>query len=338
MRLHTVVCLLVAAAGAASPTLAQPLPTERQSNAFASMAAPAILPLGALPSAQLTEGLANVELILEGTQDQGIGTAALGWKRGSGQYRVKFSSPINKSTKEATPFDITQGLPLGATFEFTASNLLWAQASDQDLEDFRQLCRIERNVDSCDIGDLSPAGRQEARRLLRFDDVPMYIGATIAVTNQQFDYLDTLLAPQSEDHRSVAGTFRIGRFSETFGFAFASWSYQEQFRPGGASQEICLPLENTKGTACSESVIGAPEKKAASILAVELRRFFSRSFAIAPSVMWDAKSEVTSISVPIYFLRNAEGGLTGGLRSNYRSDRKSVTLSLFVGTTLTVTP
>jgi len=337
-RLPTVVFAFLGMAAAASPAQGQATASEVQNRAFSAMAAPSNLALGALTGAALDDNVTAFELILEGTQDGGVGAAAIGWKRGSAQYRAKFSSPVNKSAKEATPFDITEGLPTGANFEFTASNLLWAHATDEELEELTQLCRRELSRPSCDIGDLSAGGRAEMRRLLKYDDTPMYLGASVFVGQREFEFLDSSFAEQSEDHRNLSASFRIGAFSRTFGFGFLSWAYQEQHKPGSAARNLCLPLAGTTGLQCAETVLGPPTKQTSSIVAAELRHFFSGSLGVAPSVKRDFKAKVTSISLPLYFLRGKEGGLTGGVRSNWRSDTSSLSVSVFVGTSLTLTP
>ena len=176
------------------------------------------------------------------------------------------------------------------------------------------------------------------RRLLHSDDTPMYLGGSITVGQREFEFLDAAFAEQSEDHRNLSAAVRFGAFSETFGFGFLSWAYQEQYKPGGAAQDICLPLSGTTGLTCAERVLGAPTKQTSAILSAELRHFFSGSLGVAPSVKRDFKSDVTSISLPIYFLRNKDGGLAGGVRSNWRSDTSSLSFSVFVGTSLTLTP
>lgn len=60
--------------------------------------------------------------------------------------------------------------------------------------------------------------------------------------------------------------------------------------------------------------------------------------AIAPTVQHDAKKSVTTVIVPVYFLKAAKRSPIGGVRGNWRSDTHSVVLSLFVEVALQSPP
>lgn len=317
---------------------AQTSPSPRQEKALAAMAGPATLPLGALPGAGLSDDLSALEFDFEGTESDGVGTAALNLKRGSGQYRVRVSSPVRKATGEAVPLDLGDGLASGATFELTASNLRWTSPSDEDVQELINLCTAELSRPSCKIDELPAAARAEMRRLLHYDDTPMYLGASVLVSERAFDYLDASLAKQSDRRRDIIASARIGAFSETFGFGFFSVSYGEQSRPAAEPRELCQILEGTAAFACDTVILGSPVTSTTAVVSAELRHFFTPMFAIAPTVRHDWKSDVTSVSVPMYFLQNKQGGLTGGVRSTWRSDTESVSVVVFVGKAFTLTP
>jgi hypothetical protein len=87
-----------------------------------------------------------------------------------------------------------------------------------------------------------------------------------------------------------------------------------------------------------------PSVRAASVrsslparVTLEVRRRFS-AFALSPWIQYDAIGHVTAVGVPVYFLRSDKGSLNGGVRANWRSDTKAVTLSIFVGTVLGTVP
>jgi len=58
---------------------------------------------------------------------------------------------------------------------------------------------------------------------------------------------------------------------------------------------------------------------------------FTGGVAIAPTIQRDVKKGVTSVLIPVYFLKDAKGAPIGGLRGSWRSDTKAATLSLFIG-------
>jgi hypothetical protein len=183
-----VLAITVAVASAQAPDN----PSAEQRRAFSSLTAPGNLTLGALPGTDVTKASDSVaEVILEGTESQGVATAVVGWKRGSSQYRLKFTGPIQKATKQATLLMLEDGLPAGATAEFSLSNLYWAHATDAELAEFEQLCLEALKRTSCDIGDLPVSMRREARRLLRMDAMPLYMALTATGTRQTFDFRKT---------------------------------------------------------------------------------------------------------------------------------------------------
>ena len=160
----------------------------------------------------------------------------------------------------------------------------------------------------------------------------MFLGATASLSRKTFDYLDATLADQSEDHLSGSAVVRVGAFSRIFGFGFLSYAYEERWLAGGSPQNICRPIGVEDAFACGDAIRGAPTKKVGSVLGGELRRYFGAAIAVAPSLRYDFKNKVTAVAVPLYFLRNKDGSLTGGVRASWRSDTEAVKLLVFVGT------
>ena len=48
------------------------------------------------------------------------------------------------------------------------------------------------------------------------------------------------------------------------------------------------------------------------------------------TVSHDVRRGVTGIDLPVWVVRNAAGGLAGGIRFGYRTDARQLTASLFV--------
>ena len=69
-----------------------------------------------------------------------------------------------------------------------------------------------------------------------------------------------------------------------------------------------------------------------------MRRFFGPNVAISPSVQFDFKNDgVTEVAVPIYFIGSGTNA-TGGVRFNWRSDKKELTAVVFIGAALGLIP
>jgi hypothetical protein len=150
------------------------------------------------------------------------------------------------------------------------------------------------------------------------------------------DFLDTARVEQSVERTGGSLAVRIGAFSQTFGFGFLSFGYEQRYFAAGAPRNICHPIGGTDALECAEHVLGAPAQRIGAVIHGEVRRYLGSSLALSPSVSYNFKNEVTSIAVPMYFLRNTEGGLTGGIRGSWRSDTESVSLVVFIGTSFSL--
>jgi hypothetical protein len=98
--------------------------------------------------------------------------------------------------------------------------------------------------------------------------------------------------------------------------------------------QVCSPLGDTPSLQCGNRVLRAPSRTASEIVGGEVRKFLNRRFAISGRLHYDFKEEVTSLEVPLYFLRNSDGGLTGGVSIGWRSDTDALVASAFVGQVL----
>ena len=101
---------------------------------------------------------------------------------------------------------------------------------------------------------------------------------------------------------------------------------------------FCPPNpSNTAPVRCVTAAGGPPELNESLLLSAGVRhRFVNGSglsgFAIAPLLTYDALDDVVGVDVPVYFVPNSDGGLTGGVRFGYRSDRESeFSVGIFIG-------
>jgi hypothetical protein len=103
---------------------------------------------------------------------------------------------------------------------------------------------------------------------------------------------------------------------------------------GAPETEVCSPLTGTLSLQCGKRVLRAPFRQASEIIGGEVRKFFNSRFAITARLNHDLKDDVTGLEVPLYFVRNSDGGLTGGISIGWRSDTDAVIASAFVGQVL----
>ncbi|MFN0023748.1 MAG: hypothetical protein ACKVS5_07600 [Parvularculaceae bacterium] len=97
---------------------------------------------------------------------------------------------------------------------------------------------------------------------------------------------------------------------------------------------ICLPAVPGVAPTCVSGSPAAPARKESVIAYAELRKAFSIGefdFGVAPRVTRNFKTDATGVSVPVYYVPGAGGGLTGGVAVGWRDDTKDVTVGIFIG-------
>lgn len=300
---------------------------------------PANLGLGVVPgtTADGDKGSA-IQLILDASQKDKVGTIALGWKDGQGQFQLSLAAPVD-SSGEATPFSLL-GLPQGATAKFAANRLLWRGPSLSEQAQAVKLC-TDRGIAiaDCTVRKLRERNRDLAERfadLEHLNDVPWFFGGDVSLERATFKYLErSTLASKSEGHDALTVSGRVGFYSTAVGFVIGSYSYKDAYAAAGAATQVCQPITGTQGTRCDNAVLGAPQERQLHVVGLEVRRFMaSTAAAIAASIQRDLKKGITSVEVPVYFIRNATGTPVGGVRFGWRSDTKDLTAVAFVGAAL----
>jgi hypothetical protein len=115
-----------------------------------------------------------------------------------------------------------------------------------------------------------------------------------------------------------------------------SVSYQRAYE-AAEEQQVCPP-NSTDPADCVTTRTAAPTVNENLLVSAGLRHRFSTGLtlldlALAPIVTYDVIDHVWGVDVPVYFMPDADGNLTGGIRFGYRSDRANeFTIGAFVGT------
>jgi hypothetical protein len=99
-----------------------------------------------------------------------------------------------------------------------------------------------------------------------------------------------------------------------------------------ASQASLCPIPKSALTTCKTGPLGIPTETEQSVPYLEYRQRIGMGFAIAPIVNYDLRKSVLGISVPVYFISDSMGNLTGGLALGWRSDKSGLQLSVVVNT------
>jgi hypothetical protein len=218
----------------------------------------------------------------------------------------------------------------------------------------RANCRIRRERDHASPEDVAKCdterptsniiGRYASNRLREYNAMltpraPRDFGFEASVSVHDFDFIDPAsLAAQSDRKTqwSISGHytqyFRQSRTALSF-----SVGYERAYE--AADEEVFCPANpNNVIIRCVTASGAPPDLNESLLLSVGLRHHFAsdgilRHLAVAPTVTYDALDDVVGVDLPIYFLSNSEGTLTGGIRAGYRSDRDHrFSVGIFIGT------
>ena len=281
---------------------------------------------------------------LEGSAKSRVASGQLGVQIADLAVTVGASTPIGDSSEPATLADL-DGLRNKAS---GTAAVLWSHWAVRDigavLSDAcsRYAASIGQDVTKvdCDILALKRSTRPEARAALDAIVDRVRPGAAVfaavrgRIAPESFRYLTAALEERSEHRTSWSATASGGALFASGLMVMAAYTRQVAYEPGG-SRQICEPLGTDGALACAEHVIGPPVGAGRTHLAsVEARRFFGDNLALSPRVTYDVRRAVTGIQLPIYFLKAADGGLTGGVTLGWRSDSNAFVVSATVGAVL----
>ena len=105
------------------------------------------------------------------------------------------------------------------------------------------------------------------------------------------------------------------------------------------TQAVCTIEELKTKAACPIKVVGGPSGKTLAITEGEMRRYLAPvgplTIGIAGIVRRDWENKETAIEVPLYFVKDKDGGLTGGVSAGYiwspKDDVEGARFTVFIG-------
>ncbi len=168
------------------------------------------------------------------------------------------------------------------------------------------------------------------------------IDATIGIND--FEWFDRVaLSPREERRTDWSVAAHVVRYLPGSHTAFTgSVSYQRAFEAAD-EERVCPPGTTDPETDCPNMRTAGPTRNENLLLAVGVRHRITGAdgnlgnLAVAPIVTYDAIDSVFGVDVPIYYTPNDDGGLNGGIRFGYRSDRDNkFSAAFFVGTTFDI--
>lgn len=207
---------------------------------------------------------------------------------------------------------------------------------------FDKLTKEEKAV-AClalQIGPHCTRGRFRAVTLLQpfltttqFSATQTFFGISATVGRKRFEYLaEGTLVDRAANHNNWSASAHAARLYPKAGLFLFRLNYKSVWSDAqDEPEEVCRPIDGADGAShCKTISIGEPTNQHSTTASVEWRRFLSADVAINPRVSYNVTKKYWQLELPTYFLKT-EKALTGGARLGWRSDKREVTLSIFVG-------
>jgi hypothetical protein len=277
----------------------------------------------------------SVSLDATTTDKKGTVSFVLGNAADTKTFTISAFGPIDADAGEAVPLSL-DGLGQSAGAEFALNVFHWS--GTPDAAGLRRFCQAKLKKDECDDDEFSGADRAAFLDLANADETPWLITVKGAVGRTKFTYSPTRtpFAPQSDYQNDWSLGASVGRYEPTMGYVAARYSFQRTWTPAGAARQFCSPIE--AGSAeCRSYIVGPPAVNEQQIVDLQWRKFLPGGrVALNPIVGRDFDAEITFVRVPVYFFTDANGGLAGGARFEWRSDTREPSFVVFVGAVLKI--
>lgn len=304
------------------------------------------------------------QLNFEGSKDNGRVTGRIGLSHGAWSADVILSSPIGAKATEATLVDLN-GLANSGTFDFGVKWTKWNPHGDPILQ--KQAC-IEYLIDSkrakdpkdaeammrtspdgtapkfvCALSALpegTPDRPDDSSYREKFNSVtdygtPLFLESRFKVGREEFKFAESpAFLDKKQVRNGYSGSLAFGALLEQSILLSAGYRYEQSFTAAAESQ-VCSPLEESTSLRCRGIGLGPPTKKVQSITEFQLRRLWTE-FGLNPKIAYDFRKEVFAVQVPIYFFKNKDQGLNGGVSFGWRSDADEFVVRAFIGEALTL--
>lgn len=149
------------------------------------------------------------------------------------------------------------------------------------------------------------------------------------IGHKEFEFFSTESTEEEWNKFSVSGGLGIAGIYGPGYLAFGL-EIEHAYKAQTVKAQKCTTIDNQPGlNSCKELPLGAPDAVTSPIGKIELKHIFGK-WAITPAVEYNFEKNVVGVQIPVYFLQNTNGRLTGGVRGSWRSDKNEAGLSVFI--------
>lgn len=325
----SLVAALFSLTGVAAPLAAQTV--ERGADRTAGLANLTTLPgLGDL----VRTGVATT-FDATSADKKGRASVTVGSPTDGKTFTIAVFGPLSEATGEAVPLSF-DGLSTGAGAELSVNFMRWRGGSGWSAAELSEFCKANLKRDECDDSDFQGVDRVRFLDRALAHETPVVVTLTGGVSRTTFEYsLTEQFAAKKDPHDNWKLAGSVGWYSPTLGFLAVGGALQQTWVPAGKARQLCAPLDDTTSLECRTFVVGTPTSTRQHLVTVQWRRFLPGGrVAFSPTVAFDVRNDIRHVRLPVYFFADANGGVAGGVRADWRSDTRTTALVVFIGAAL----
>ena len=246
---------------------------------------------------------------------------------------------IGKNDKEATPFDILDGISPGTTIKFNLQKMFWnpllTEENFKSFDDAANLYAKRTDTDRRGVTYNDILHGDQASEISKLQQIklkkPMFFNLEASLIKNEFKF-----ATDSFSLATNEVTHLTPSLSAFFGIPFSSafisigYTYTETYE---AADELTFTSGfGTSDNSYSRTLsFGAPTKKTNSKINFEWRKSFSGkktiSFGTGSTITYGFSSKKLALAIPLYFINSKDDngkpmGLQGGIRFGYSTSTK----------------
>jgi hypothetical protein len=274
-------------------------------------------------------------------------------------FNLTLSTPLSKD--DETPFATLDGLATGSKLEFGytffSGRVLTNSADSQNaiLKRARERCRraVPAYPKGCTRLDpefkkafMTPGESEEYERDYARGTLQKSFALSLrgALGYDEFNYYPVPgLAKQTDRKVSFSAGAGMTFFPVDRGSFSFDADYMRSFEAEKANTTCPVPAAGATTVTCVPGPLAGPTRTDKIVLAPEFRYLLPisdygliRDLGFGPRLEYDALSNDVALDLPIYFARDEDNGLMGGLRFGYLTKDDDFKFAIFVGKSFTL--
>jgi hypothetical protein len=247
------------------------------------------------------------------------------------------SRPISESDKGSVNFATLDGLSTSLRLDYSYK---WQHSSVRKLieavdgRSFDGLCsaHVDGGDRSCSLSALRQSLGEESETYRAFmkRNYPWIFEHALGlhIGQDTYDYITPQLGAGSERHTGRGASFSTSFISPTRDWLFSVGGKYQQVYRSNDEVVLCPPDNGVDPVQCQSGSLGPPTRKTTRVLWGEVRGSF-KDFGYSLRASHDLASGETGVDLPIYFIRNNDGDLSGGLRLGW-TDKQDFGVGIFL--------